>query len=243
MNIVILSAMLLFSDAAESHVADRDAWQPSVQAVFEQLNMLDLFAAATHLGGMTVKIPRELQALPMRMIEGADDLRDRGVEIHVTELQFRDLNFVYEDTPNWAGERPLIPTMIEFGRLAISAEAKTRIGTAPVGATFENGKMPVDFLPMLDKGYELALIPEARQDDAVLDNVRLQVAGPVATRIANRFFSDKVTRLILEHGVGQTLQMGQGDLFAGDTALRLLDVKSDSRRGRAVESLIDGLRR
>lgn len=246
---IIVSFALFFSgvDAEaiqpETPVVERDAWQPAIREVLDQLDILELFSMATRLGGITVKVPREMQALPVRMIEGADELRDRGIEIYVTELQFRDVNFIYDETPEWAEERPRIPTLVEFRRLAFAADVKTRLGTAPVGATFENGKLPVDFLPLLEKGFDLAIIPESRQADTDLNNIRLQVGGPVASRIADRFFSDKVARLILEHGVGQTLQLGQGDLLAGSTALHLLDVAPDSRRGRAVESLIDALRR
>ena len=96
---------------------------------------------------------------------------------------------------------------------------------------------------MLEKGYDLNLLPENRAADALLDDVKLQVGGPVASGIANRFFSKRVAQLILEHGVGQTLQMGQSDLIAGDSALRLLDLPADSRQGRAVETLIEGLGR
>jgi hypothetical protein len=32
-----------------------------------------------------------------------------------------------------------------------------------------------------------------------------------------------VAKLILEHGVGQTMQMGKGYLFSGDTAGKLLE--------------------
>ncbi|HDP35165.1 MAG TPA: hypothetical protein ENN29_08675 [Candidatus Hydrogenedentes bacterium] len=229
-------------DAAATAPAERDAWQPAIRAVFEQLNTLDMFALATRVGGLTVKVPKELQALPMRMIESADELREHNIEIHLKELQFRDLNFIYDKTAHWTEERPLVPTTIEFGALGIAAEAKTRRAVIPLGATFQDGKLPVDFLPMLGKGFDLNMLPENRPDDVLLDNVQLRVGGPVASGIANRFFSKRVARLILEHGMGQTLQMGKGDLITGDAALRLLDVPGDSRRGRAVETLIDALK-
>ena len=221
---------------------DREAWSPSIRQVFEQLDTLDLFSTATKLGRITVKVPRELQKLPMRMIDEADELRNAGVDLYVTELQFQDINFIYDRTPEWNEDRPLIPTMIEFKRLGVSADAKTRLATIPVGATFQNGRMPVEFLPMLEKGFDVLLLPESRAEETVLDDVTLKVGGPIATGIANRFFSKKVAQLILEHGVGQTLQMGQGDLITGDMATRLLNIKGDSTRGRAVESLVDILR-
>ncbi len=240
--LLVLSALFGEASAAGEAVQPRDAWAPAVQKVYDQLGSLDLFAAATSLGGMTVKVPAELQTLPMRMVEQADELREKGIEIRLKELQFKDLKFIYEKTPEWSNDRPKVPTMIEFGRLGFSADAETRRATVPVAAVFENGRLPVDFLPALEKGFDLSLLPEERSGDARLDEVRLQVAGPVATGIANRFFSKKVAQLILQHGVGQTLQMGQKDLLAGNSATRLLDVKSDSVGGRAVESLIEALR-
>lgn len=221
---------------------DKDAWQPAIQRVFDQLNVLGLFAAATNLGGITVKVPKELQTLPMRMIEGAEELRNRGVEIYVKELTFRDLKFSYDDAPQWVEERPTVPTLVEFGQLGVLADAKTRMGIIPVGAVFDNGKMPVEFLPMLEKGYDLRLLPESRSADTRLDEVKLKVGGPLATGIANRFFSKKVAKLILEYGVGQTLQMGKGDLLSGSTAGRLLDVPEDSNEGAALNALIDLVR-
>ncbi len=229
--------------AEETVAVDRDAWQPAIRAVFEQLDTLELFALATRLGGMTVKVPRELQALPARMIEDADVLREHGVELYVTELEFRDLAFHYDESPDWREDRPLVPTTISFGTLGVSADAKTRLATVPVGATFRNGKLPVDFLPMLDKGFDLNLLPDDRPDEVQLDDVQLRAGGRVTSGIANRFFSNRVAELILEHGVGQTLQLGQGDLITGDAATRLLNVPTDSRRGRALDTLIEGLGR
>ena len=221
---------------------ERAAWEPSIQKVFSQLNTLDLFAAATSLGGMTVKVPRELQKIPMQMIEGSEELRNRGIEIYVTELKFRDLKFNYEQSPKWTDEKPLIPTLSEFGKLGLSAEAKTKVGTIPIGATFDNGKIPVEFLPVLDKGYDLKMLPESRAEETRLDEVDLKVGGGITSGIANLFLSKKVGKLILQYGVGQTLQMGQGDLLRGDTASRLLDIPADSAKGRAVGTLLDLLK-
>jgi len=229
--------------APESALQDRAAWQSAIQAVFEQLDLLDVFAMTTKMGGMKVKVPKELQALPVRMIEGADDLREKNIEIFVKELEFRDLNFVYDKAPKWNGERPQIPTLVEFGTLGVVADAKTKMGIIPLGATFRNGRLPVDFLPSIEKGYDLNLLPEDRAGDAVLDDVQLQVGGNLATKIANRFFSKKVASLILQYGMGQTLQMGQGDLITADSASRLLDLPKDSKHGRVLEKVIQGLGR
>lgn len=229
-------------ETAPEAPVDRSAWSPGIQQVLKQLETLDLFATATRFGRVTVKVPRELQKLPVRMIEGTEELREQGIDILVKELEFQDISFVYDKAPEWAEDRPLIPTMLQFKRLGVSADAKTRLATIPVGATFQNGQMPVEFLPLLEKGYDLKLLPESRAEETNLDDVSLKVGGPVMTGIANRFFSKKVAQLILEHGVGQTLQMGQGDLITGDAASRLLNIKGDSTTGRAVESFLDALR-
>lgn len=220
----------------------REAWEHAIQRVFEQLNTLDLFALATKFGKINIKIPRELQKLPMRMVEGADELRTAGIELYVTELQFEDVNFVYDKKPEWEEQRPIIPTMVEFEHLGVFADAKTRLTTIPVGAVFKNGKIPVAFLPQLERGYDLQVLPNARAKDALLNDVQLKFGGPLMTGIANTFFSKKVAALILEHGVGQTLQMGQGDLISSDLATRLLNLNSNSAKGRALEALIDSLR-
>ena len=229
--------------APQAAVVDRGAWQAAIRSVFEQLDTLDMFALATKMGGIKVQVPKELQALPMRMIEGADELREKNIEILVKELEFRDLNFIYDKTPQWPGERPLVPTTVEFGILGVTADAKTKMGIIPLGATFRNGRLPVDFLPVIEKGYDLNLLPENRAADALLDDVQLQVGGNLTTKIANRFFSKRVAKLILEYGVGQTLQMGQKDLMTGDSALRLLDLPKDSKHGRVLEKVMEGVGR
>jgi len=117
------------------------------------------------------------------------------------------------------------------------------MGVIPLGATFQNGRLPVDFMPIIEKGYDLKVLPEDRAGDAVLDDVQLKVGGGLATRIANRFFSKKVASLILQYGMGQTLQMGQGDLITADSASRLLDLPTDSKRGRVLEKVIEGIGR
>ncbi len=242
-TLVLLCAFAGETEGEKTVTIDRDAWQPAIRSVFEQLDTLDMFALATKMGGIKVKVPKELQAVPIRMIEGADDLREKNIEIYVKELEFRDLNFIYDKSPQWPEERPQIPTTVEFGTLGVTADAKTKMGVIPLGATFQNGRLPVDFMPIIEKGYDLKVLPEDRAGDAVLDDVQLKVGGGLATRIANRFFSKKVAGLILQYGMGQTLQMGQGDLITADSASRLLDLPTDSKRGRVLEKVIEGIGR
>ena len=240
-TLVILCAVVSETEGETTAVIDREAWQPAIRSVFEQLDTLDLFALATKMGGIKVKVPKELQAVPIRMIEGADALREKDIKIFVKELEFRDLNFIYDKTPQWPEDRPRVPTTVEFKTLGVTADAKTKMGIIPLGATFQNGRLPVDFLPVIAKGYDLNLLPEDRAADALLDDVQLQVGGALTSRIATRFFSKPVAKLILEYGVGQTLQMGQKDLMSGDSALRLLDLPKGSKRGRVLEKVIEGI--
>jgi hypothetical protein len=111
------------------------------------------------------------------MIEGTEELRNRDIEIYVKELTCKDLKFIYDESPHWPDEKPVIPTLVEFGRLGVTADAKTRLGMIPLGAVFDNGKVPVEFLPMLEKGYDLKLLPESRSGDTRLDEVKLKVGG------------------------------------------------------------------
>ena len=225
----------------ENAAINREAWKPAIQSVFEQLDMLDMFAMATKMGGLKVKVPKELQTIPMHMIEGADELRERGIEIYVKELEFRDLNFIYDKAPQWPDNQPRVPTTVEFGTLGITADAKTKMGMIPLGATFQNGRLPVDFLPVIGKGYDLNLMPENRAEDTILDDIRLQVGGSLTSKIANRFFSEQIAQLILKYGVGQTLQMGQKDLMSGDSLLHLLDSPKESKKESILENLIKGI--
>ncbi|HNZ49399.1 MAG TPA: hypothetical protein PLZ53_05295 [Candidatus Hydrogenedentes bacterium] len=219
----------------------REEWRPSIEATQEQLELLDLFAAATKFGGMKIKVPKELQSLPMRMIEGADELKDKGIELRVTELEFRNLKIVRDATPQWQENRPRMPVRLEFDKLGVSADAKTKLGVIPVGAIFEQGTMPADFLPIIQKGFNLEVLPEKRLQETNLDKVKLKVGGALTTGIANHFFSKKVARMILEYGVGQTLQMGQESLMGGGIAGKLIDGGKDTPASRAAGSLIDQL--
>ena len=233
--------------AAPEKVYSREEWRPSIEATLDQLSLLDLFATATKFGGMKIKIPKEMQSLPMRMIEGADELKDKGVEIKVTELEFRDLKIVRDNTAQWRDDRPFMPVRLEFEKLGVSADAKTKLGVVPVGAVFEQGSMPADFLPLIKKGFNLEVLPEKRMEESNLDKVKLKVGGALTSGIANHFFSKKVARLILEHGVGQTLQMGQDDLMGGSgggaagIAGKLIDGGRDTPANKAASSLIDKL--
>jgi hypothetical protein len=181
------------------------------------------------------------------MIEGADELKDKGIELKVTELEFRNLKIVRDKSAQWRDERPFMPVRLEFDKLGVSADAKTKVGVVPVGAVFEQGSMPADFLPLIKKGFNLEVLPEKRLEETNLDKVKLKVGGALTSSIANRFFSKKVARLILEHGVGQTLQMGQNDLMggsgggAGGIAGKLIDGGRDTPANRAASSLIDQL--
>lgn len=251
MSLLLLLSFFCAGDAVaeeapdpEEPVYSREEWRPSIDATLDQLELLDLFATATKFGGMKIKIPKEMQSLPMRMIEGADELKDKGIEIKVTELEFRNLKIIRDKSATWRDERPFMPVRLDFDKLGVSADAKTKVGVIPVGAVFEQGSMPADFLPLIKKGFNLEVLPEKRMEETNLDKVKLKVGGALTSGIANRFFSKKVAQLILEHGVGQTLQMGEDGLMGGagaggGIAGKLIDGGRDTPANRAASSLID----
>ncbi len=216
-----------------------EEWSGPVQKAREQYDLLGLFAKASHFGGVKVKIPGDLQRVPLEPL-GLQDLKKRGIELYLKELTFKDLDFTRDEEPQWMETRPVLPALMRFSTLGASIEAKTKLGTIPLGATFRDGVMPFDFDFRKD-GYDLGLLPQRRAQDAKLDNVRLNVGGPVATGIANTFFKDDVAKLIMKYGVGQTLKMNEGSLFSGASAASFLKMKPDSAGAQAVTGLLDAL--
>ena len=216
-----------------------EEWAGPLGQAREQLDLLGLFAKASHFGGITVKIPGELQQVPLAAL-GLQDLEQKGIELRLKELTFRDLDFSRENEPLWMDTRPVLPAMMRFSSLGASIEAKTKVGVIPLGATFQDGAMPFD-VDLRKDGYDLGLLPERRTQDTKLDKMRLRVGGPLATGIVNAFFKDDVARLVMKYGVGQTLKMNESGLFSGATAASFLKMRSDSIGAQAVGGLIDAV--
>jgi hypothetical protein len=223
--------------AAPAGVYRPEEWAGPVDKAGQQFELLQLLAKASHFGGITVKIPGELQRVPLGPL-GLQELEDRGIELYVKEFTFRNLEFSRDEKPLWMGTRPVLPALMRFSTLGASIEANTKAGMIPLGATFHNGVLPFDFDFRKD-GYDLGLIPERRAAEAKIDGVRLHVGGPIMTGIVNAFFTDDVARLVLKYGVGQTLKMNEIDLFSGATAASFLKMRSDSIGAQAVSGLID----
>jgi hypothetical protein len=216
-----------------------EEWAGPVDQAGRQFDLLQLLAKASHFGGITVKIPGDLQRVPLEPL-GLQDLEERGIELYLKEFTFRNMDFSRAEKPLWMETRPVLPALMRFATLGASIEVKTKMGVIPLGATFRDGALPFDFDFRKD-GYDLGLIPERRQGEARLDNIRLHVGGPIATGIVNAFFTDDVARLVLKYGVGQTLKMDEDSLFTGATAASFLKMRSDSIGAQAVTGLIDAV--
>ena len=217
-------------------------WKPPLAKVREQLDLVDAFAQTTRFGGMTVKVPGDLQRVPLELIEGTEELRKRDIELYVKELRFKDLQVTRDPRAKWVGDgsRPALPALLDFATLGLSIEAKTRAGVIPLGATFTDGKLPLDFL-LKPEGYDIGVIPDRRKADAKMDNVKLEVGGPLTSGIANTFFKKTVANLVMKYGVGQTLKLGEKDLLSGGTAATLLNLKTGSAEEKAVSGVLDRL--
>lgn len=227
--------------AAPAATYNPEEWKAPLGKAREQLNLIEMFAQATRFGGMTVRVPAELQKVPLKLIPGTEELTKRDIELYVKEITFRDLKLTQEPEPLWMETRPLLPALLDFTTLGLSIEAKTKVGTVPLGATFRNGRLPFD-LDLKQSGYDVGILPERRAADAKLDDVKLQVGGKLASGIANTFFKDDVANLVMKYGVGQTLKMGEGNLFSGNSAAStLLNLKSGSAEEKAVNSLLDAV--
>lgn len=229
------------ASAAKADPETLEEWKPPLAKVREQLDLVDLFAQATRFGGMTVKVPGDLQRVPLELIEGTEELRKRDIEFYIKELEFKDLRVSREPKALWVeAERPALPALLDFATLGLSIEAKTKMGVIPLGATFTDGKLPLDFL-LKPEGYDIGVIPDRRKADAKMDNVKLQVGGALTSGIANTFFKKTVAQLIMKYGVGQTLKLGEKDLLSGGTAATLLQLKSGSAEEKAVSGVLDRL--
>jgi len=236
---VLMLALCGAAAAETAGVYRPEEWSGPVRKAREQYDLLGLFAKASHFGGIKVKIPGDLQRVPLEPL-GLQDLQKRGIELYLKEITFKDLDFTRDEEPQWMETRPVLPALMRFSTLGAAIEAKTKLGVIPLGATFREGTLPFDF-DFRQDGYDLGLLPERRAKDAKLGNIRLNVGGPIATGIANTFFKDDVAKLIMKYGVGQTLKMNEKSLFSGASAASFLKMKPDSAGAQAVTGLLDAL--
>ena len=214
-----------------------EEWAGPIGEAGKNLDLLALFANASRFGGITVKIPRELQRVPLAPL-GLQDLEDRGIELYLKEITFRDLEFSREEKPLWMETHPVLPALMRFSKLGASLEARTKLGEIPLGATFRNGALPFDFVFRPD-GYDLGVMPERRAPETNLEDVHLQVGGALASGFVNTFFRHEVAKLIMKYGVGQTLKMNGNGLFGGANAASFLKMQPDSSGVQAITGLLD----
>ncbi|HNR32893.1 MAG TPA: hypothetical protein PKI11_18520 [Candidatus Hydrogenedentes bacterium] len=257
MLIAMLAALLVGTDAAFAETvapepADEvvrpsadpcetcriEEWEGPLNDVRGQLNLLQLLARATSFGGMTIKVPREVQRIPLEKMEGTEDLVRMGIKLYLKEVRLRDFKINHDTAPQWLHDRPLLGTLAQFGRLGVSVDAQTRVGTFPVKCDLTQGAMPVDF-HCKQGGYELGVAPPYRAEEARIEEVSLDLGGPIASGVLTRVFGQKVARLVLEAAAGQTLQLDQETLLGGAGVGSLL--KNAPQVPEGVGALIEGL--
>lgn len=213
-----------------------EAWQTQLSSVRDQLNLLGLLARATGLGGATVRIPREIQRIPLEMMEGTEELTKRNIELYLKEVRFLNLRLDREETPLWQDQRPLLPGLATFDRLGVTLDAKTRMGTFPVQCELRQGALPFQF-HCKQEGYDVGIAPPYRRDEAKIEDVKLDFGGPVASGILTKIFGRKVAGLVIEAAAGKTFQLGEKDLLGG-TGLPLGDI---APVGETVGTILDAL--
>ncbi len=204
-------------DKAPSH--NLQAWETQLGKIRQQLELVKLFSAATSMGGVSVDLPGMVQAIPTENIK---ELAKANIKLDLKSLKLEDMQFSYTDEPQWREERPAIPSLMRFSRVAATVEAKTPLGKFPVKCTFRNGVLPLNF-ECKERGYDILVIPEPRKAEAKIEDVSFDLGGPLANHVSSKLFGPKVADAILQFGVGQTLKLDKGALLGGTSAPALLD--------------------
>lgn len=210
-----------------------EEWQSQLAGVREQLDLLGLFARTTSFGGVTVKVPKGLQRIPLETMEGTEDIVRAGIEVYLKEVRFQNLRLGHEQSPLWMEQRPLVPGLATFDRLGVSLDAKTKVGTFPVKGELRQGALPFQF-HCIPEGYDVGISPPYRKDETRIDDVRLDFGGPVASGVLTKLFGRKIAQLVVEAAADQTFQLGQQDLL-GSGALPLADI---APVGEAMDSIL-----
>jgi hypothetical protein len=222
---------------------DPEDWKPQIASVRDQLELLGLFSRLTALRPMKVKVPGEVQRLPLETIEGMESLANTGIEVYLKEVWFSNIRIDSDPEPIWLAEHPAMPCMLHFDKLGFNVDVKTRVGRFPVGGEFFTGRLPFDF-DLLTSGYALSIIPERRSADAELDRVKVDLGGPVASGVLSRFFGKRLAQEVLKLGVGQSLKLDKNTLLGGeDLPSSILNQLGISTGGEDARGLLDSLLR
>jgi len=192
---------------------DPETIRQALRTVLEKDRLIRLLAEATRFGGATISIPGSLQQVPYNLIPEAEALREKGVTVRLKSLTFRDLAIEGEDTYTWDQDKPVIPRMMRFSRLAVEAEAEYKNIRVPLAADFRDGALPFDYL-LNPSGFDITVIPDRVKDRFALKDVKLKVGNGLTSAIANMLVSPKVGELLLRYGVGQTIKLA-GDKSNG----------------------------
>ncbi len=232
------------SNAPEQQTVDAHdlgPWEPQLQSVREQLDLLRLFARATQFGGVSINVPREIQHVPLEQFEGMEKWAKR-VDLYVKEIRFKDIDFERLEEVAWQEDQPLLPALMRFANIGASIDAKTGLGTFPVKADLRQGQLPLDFA-MREGGYDILVGPERRAKEAQIAKVDLDFGGPVAGPVVSRFFGEKLAIAVLELVAGQTLKLDRGGLL-GNSSLPTDLIGGDAGKvlnDPAVKGLLDNL--
>jgi len=193
-------------DAAPAAVYDPALWEPQVEKVRAQFDLLDLFGKVTQMTGVTIKIPKEVQRIPL------EDPKETGIELFLREVEFHDAAFSYNEEPSVVDNHPVLGALAAFSRIGLAVTVKKGPLVFPVAAEFRSGELPFDF-DVTQDGYALNVIPEARAAEAQLDNVSVDLGGPVAQRVLSKVFGGELARLVLRFAAGQAFQMDKNALL------------------------------
>ncbi|HPO14764.1 MAG TPA: hypothetical protein PLI09_15085 [Candidatus Hydrogenedentes bacterium] len=201
-------------DTASPPERNVQGWEPQMESIRQQLDLIKLFCVATAVGGMSVDLPKMAQAIPAENIQ---ELAKANIQLDLKSIKLADLQLSYDTTPKWQEERPAIPSLLQFSRVTASVEAKTPLGKFPVKCSFKNGVLPLNF-ECKERGYDIRVIPESRKAEAKIEEVSFDLGGPLANHVMSKLFGRKVAESVLQFGMGQTLKLDKGSLL-GDKAV------------------------
>ncbi|HOZ46123.1 MAG TPA: hypothetical protein PLO37_10055 [Candidatus Hydrogenedentes bacterium] len=228
------------SEAAPAEATqDLSIWKPQIEKVHKQFDVLKLFSAATQFGGVSVKLPDQVQQIPLGLFPETKKLEDMGVRVFLKELEFKNADFSYDKEPQWIENHPAVPSMMKFGRVGFTAKVKTGLGELPVECEFQDGQLPFDF-DLTDVGYAVNVIPERRNTEAQLDNLRFKLGQGPGGGLVSKIFGKELAKTILKFAAGQTLVMEKGSLLSQENLDRMID-KDSVLADPAVQNLLRGI--
>jgi hypothetical protein len=185
---------------------DADAWREDIAETRQRMQAFNLISRLSTSGGAKVSIPSQYQRLPLEEMEDTKKLAGKGLEVYLRELRLYNVRLDNPGDTKWAESHPYLPTTIYFDRIQVSADAKTKFANFPLKSQFLDGKLPVNF-DILRKAYEVNVMPEAREKEGRIGNVKIESGIPFASGILTRQLGPKLQQSLIEFGIGQTLKL------------------------------------